>query len=333
MNITLGVPRIKEIINASKKISSPIITAPLEISNDVTAARIVKGRIEKTLLGEVSSLIEEVYTRSECYLRIQLDMKAIQALQLDIDAYTVMHSIYNTKKLKLKQGIIAKSEETLLLYPNQAQGDGIIFNLQRVKSLLPSVVVRGLEHVNRAVINNTADDSKPSYNLLVEGYNLLRVMGTLGVKGKESYSNHVEEMRSVLGIEAARLTIMKEIHNTMESHGLSIDPRHVSLLADIMTYRGEILGITRFGVAKMKESVLMLASFEKTADHLFEAAIRGTKDKITGVSECIIMGNQIPVGTGLFSLLHAVQPNQQIQTKLFEKKSLLLNSINTKLKI
>lgn len=35
---------------------------------------------------------------------------------------------------------------------------------------------------------------------------------------------------------------------------------------------GEVLGITRFGVAKMRESVLMLASFEKTTDHLFDAA-------------------------------------------------------------
>jgi DNA-directed RNA polymerase III subunit RPC1 len=92
-------------------------------------------------------------------------------------------------------------------------------------------------------------------------------------------------MEKVLGIEAARATIMKEIHTTMDGHGLTIDPRHVSLLADIMTYRGETLGITRFGVTKMKQSVLMLASFEKTADHLFEAAIRGTQDAISGVSE------------------------------------------------
>lgn len=93
-------------------------------------------------------------------------------------------------------------------------------------------------------------------------------------------------MEKVLGIEAARATIMKEIHTTMDGHGLTVDPRHVSLLADIMTYRGEVLGITRFGVTKMKQSVLMLASFEKTADHLFEAAIRGTSDAISGVSEC-----------------------------------------------
>ena len=55
-----------------------------------------------------------------------------------------------------------------------------------------------------------------------------------------------------------------------QGHGMSIDARHTMLLADLMTYRGEVLGITRYGLAKMKESVLMLASFEKTAEHLFQ---------------------------------------------------------------
>ena len=51
------------------------------------------------------------------------------------------------------------------------------------------------------------------------------------------------------------------------------------------------MGITRFGVAKMKDSVLMLASFEKTTDHLFDASAVGKTDGISGVSESIIIGN------------------------------------------
>ena len=90
----------------------------------------------------------------------------------------------------------------------------------------------------------------------------------------------------------------------MKAHGMSIDARHSMLLADVMTYKGEVLGITRFGMAKMKDSVLMLASFEKTTDHLFDAALRGRVDTIDGVSECIIMGIPMPVGTGMFRLKH-----------------------------
>ncbi|KAI7620024.1 hypothetical protein KC346_g4324, partial [Hortaea werneckii] len=65
----------------------------------------------------------------------------------------------------------------------------------------------------------------------------------------------------------------------------------------------DILGITRFGLAKMRDSVLQLASFEKTPDHLFEAAVRMKKDEIRGVSECIIMGQSMSVGTGAMSVV------------------------------
>merc|ERR1711990_1363096 len=64
------------------------------------------------------------------------------------------------------------------------------------------------------------------------------------------------------------------------------------------------MGITRFGIAKMKDSVFMLASFEKTSDHLFEAAVHNRVDKIEGVSECIITGIPMPVGTGLPRIMH-----------------------------
>ena len=62
MNVTLGVPRIKEIINATEKISTPIIKAKLENESSSVAARIVKGRIEKTELGDIAEYIKEVYS-------------------------------------------------------------------------------------------------------------------------------------------------------------------------------------------------------------------------------------------------------------------------------
>jgi len=146
------------------------------------------------------------------------------------------------------------------------------------------------------------------YKLFVEGDNLREVLATKGVSGRRTTSNNTLEVAATLGIEAARTTIMREIQYTMESHGMSIDRRHIMLLADLMTCRGEVLGITRHGLAKMKESVLMLASFEKTSDHLFDAAYYGQKDAIRGVSECIIMGIPMPVGTGLMRLLQKPKP-------------------------
>merc|ERR1719272_2888934 len=89
----------------------------------------------------------------------------------------------------------------------------------------------------------------------------------------------------------------------MSAYGIGIDCRHLMLLSDVMTFKGMVLGITRFGVSKMRESVLMLASFERTTDHLFDAAAHGRKDAIVGVSECIIMGIPTPLGSGAFKLI------------------------------
>ncbi|KAJ1494610.1 hypothetical protein T484DRAFT_1764933 [Baffinella frigidus] len=87
------------------------------------------------------------------------------------------------------------------------------------------------------------------------------------------------------------------------------------LLADVMTFKGEVLGITRFGLAKMKESVLMLASFEKTVDHLFDAAIHGRSDRIVGVSECIILGTPVQIGTGAFKVMFGDESPAPVQRR------------------
>lgn len=84
MNVTLGVPRIKEIINATKEISTPIISAKLVNEKDSISSRMVKGRIEKTLLGDIASYIKEVYTPKGCYIGIELDLDAIEALKLEL---------------------------------------------------------------------------------------------------------------------------------------------------------------------------------------------------------------------------------------------------------
>lgn len=108
----------------------------------------------------------------------------------------------------------------------------------------------------------------------------------------------------------------------MQAHGLSVDKHHLKLLADCMTSSGTVLGITRFGIQRMRTSTLMLASFEMTVDHLFEAAIHSRKDEISGVSERIIMGVPIPLGTGLFNLLRSTT-EQSIPPKTLRRDILL----------
>lgn len=328
MNITQGVPRIKEIINASKTISTPIITAHLENDTDPEFARQVKGRIEKTTLGEVTEYLEEVYVPYDCFLIIKLDIERIRLLKLEVDADSIKYSICISKlKIKPPQVIVqTPSVITIKPLPGKETLDG---NLRSLKESLPNVIIKGVPNVNRAVIHEEEENGVRRYKLLVEGDNLRDVMATPGVKGTKCTSNNTYQVWATLGIEAARSTIMSEIKLVMENHGMSIDHRHPMLVADLMTSRGEVLGITRHGLAKMKESVLNLASFEKTADHLFDAAYHGQTDAITGVSESIIMGIPMSIGTGLFKLLHRTDRETEIKKRplLFEDPQFHTNTL------
>ncbi|CAA2978937.1 DNA-directed RNA polymerase III subunit 1 [Olea europaea subsp. europaea] len=309
MNVTLGVPRIKEIINAAKRISTPIITAVLEYDDNVILAKMVKGRVEKTLLGQIAKSIKAVQESLRAKIVITLDMKTIQDSQLAIDARRVKESILQTPKLKLKDKDVNVLDERKLQVFLETDRSKIQFELQSLRNKLSKVVVKGINSVERAIINRYTDkkDGKEKHNLLVEGTGLLAVMGIQGVVGQKTKSNHVIEVQQTLGIEAARKVIIDEIQYTMSSHGMTIDIRHMKLLADLMTFKGEVLGITRHGVQKMRDSVLMLASFEKTADHLFNASVHGREDKIEGVSECIIMGIPMQIGTGMFKLRQSMK--------------------------
>ncbi|WVR08988.1 hypothetical protein IAU60_006048 [Kwoniella sp. DSM 27419] len=325
MNVTLGVPRIKEIINAAKVISTPIITAEMAIPTSETAARIVKGRIEKTVLGDIASCIEESWTNANAYIEIHIDMKAIRRLQLEITLESIKWALVAAPKLKIPEGSIHVSEKTsrVRLWIDEPAKDkdksaGIYERLKYLKRAIADVQVKGLPMVDRGVVTKDEKNEK-IHRLLVTGYGLSEVMGTEGVDGLKTKTNHVMETQKVLGIEAARQTIYNEIQTTMKSHGMSIDPRHVMLLGDVMTYKGEVLGITRFGVQKMKDSVLMLASFEKTTDHLFDASLYSKKDEIQGVSECIIMGTPAPgCGTSLASIVTPAPLLPRKKTLLFE---------------
>ncbi|KAI9497890.1 hypothetical protein BDB00DRAFT_755731 [Zychaea mexicana] len=235
MNVTLGVPRIKEIINAAKIISTPIITCALHADKDVRAARVVKGRVERTLLGDVAMYMEEVYDRDETYILIRLDLDAINKLQLETNLYEIANAIQTFPKLKMSHLDVQTSRPDLIrVYVHSKQDESVYYNIKAIKRILPSVIITGLPTVVRAVISEK-EGKQGTKQLLVEGYGLLKVMTTDGIIGEKTTSNHIMEICEVLGIEAARNTIINEIQMTMESHGMTIDHRHVFLLGDIMT--------------------------------------------------------------------------------------------------
>ncbi|KAF2665315.1 DNA-directed RNA polymerase III [Microthyrium microscopicum] len=331
MSITGGVPRIKEIINAAKKISTPVINCVLMNKSDPNAARYVQSRIEKTYLRDIARNIEDEWASHSGCIRVVIDMAAVSSLQLDITIQDIAKSIAKTKGLKLKpENVTIIGDHILQIMPKAPEAEVEMMDLdgnetdeengtkrggkrkskggsaayyQSVLELrrnILSVVVKGHPDTSRAIISQSEKNGQKQYELLVEGYGLKDCLGTEGVDGRLTATNGVMETCNVLGIEAARRVIIQEIQKVMES--MDIDDHHIHLLACIMTLKGEVLGITRFGMAKMGDSVLQLASFEKTPDHLFDAATKMKSDPISGVSESIIMGQTVKLGTGAASV-------------------------------
>lgn len=342
MSITQGVPRIKEIINASKTISTPVISCTLDSKYETVAGRVAKAMIEKTYLGDIIAYIEDVWSVSGGYINMRINWTTINKLGLRISLPQIADSIAHTKALRAMQvrpQIQGKSH--MRVYVNWSGGDDkatarkgraktrtadeMFGVLQDLKRALPAVVVKGYPDAQRAIVKK---DDKPDktgrepVSVLVEGYGLRACMTTDGINGYLTRSNNIIEVRDVLGIEAARQTIIIEISAVMG--GMDIDPRHMQLLADVMTYKGDVLGITRFGLAKMRDSVLQLASFEKTPDHLFNAAMAMKRDRIEGVSECIIMGRSMSIGTGAFKVVRRLGMDE---SKMGQKKSLFEEAI------
>ncbi|KAG5965333.1 hypothetical protein E4U57_004170 [Claviceps arundinis] len=332
MSITQGVPRIKEIINASKNISTPVITCPLMNDQQIEAARVVKGRIEKTYISDVLYFVEDEWRPSEGNVVLQIDKAALSDLHLGIGIHNIAESICKAKKLKVlrddmsimgdrivirvRDGSDMPAKKTHRVKIALEDSGDMLLRANFLRRALPGVPISGYSEATRAIIQTSEQNT---HKVLVEGYGLRECMTTEGVIGTQTRSNNVMECRDVLGIEAARSTIADEISQVMGDMG--IDPRHMQLLADVMTYKGEVLGITRFGLSKMRDSVLQLASFEKTPDHLFDAAAGMKTDQIEGVSECIIMGQTMSVGTGAFQVVRrlGMRPGDLAQKKtLFE---------------
>ncbi|OBT87197.1 hypothetical protein VE02_04737 [Pseudogymnoascus sp. 03VT05] len=314
MSITQGVPRIKEIINASKLISTPVMTCPLENPHDIVAARVVKGRIEKTYISDCIRFVEDMWSAKSATICLSVDVQGVSEMHLDITTADIANAILRNKKLKIPNDALDIIGDDIFVRVAHGSNTGtsgrsgaakkstdeasdLLLRVNHLKRTIPTIPVSGYPEATRAIIQQ----DKGENTVHVEGYGLRACMTTEGVIGTRVTTNSVVECNQVLGIEAARTTIANEIESVMSE--MNIDPRHMQLLADVMTYKGEILGITRFGLSKMRDSVLQLASFEKTPDHLFDAAAGMKKDSIEGVSECIIMGQTMSVGTGAFKVV------------------------------
>jgi len=171
--------------------------------------------------------------------------------------------------------------------------------LRRTATKVKGVPLRGIKGINRVVVKMEGNE----YVVYTEGSNLADILQLRGVDQTRTVTNNINEIEEVLGIEAARNSIIIEALKTLEEQGLDVDVRHIMLVADMMTHDGDMKQVGRHGVSGEKASVLARASFEVTTKHLLDACIRGEKDKLNGIIENVIAGQPIPLGTGLVELV------------------------------
>ncbi len=163
--------------------------------------------------------------------------------------------------------------------------------------------IKGIDGITRAVL--ARDEKTGRWYIVTEGSNLKEVLKVPSVDAERTMTNSILEIGEVLGIEAARNSIIKEAKGTLGEAGLNVDTRHIMLVSDLMTNDGAVKAIGRHGISGRKSSVLARAAFEITAPHLLRAAMNGEVDNLEGVAENIIVGQPVTLGTGAVNLVYS----------------------------
>ena len=288
INVTLGLPRLIEIVDARSTPSTPMMNIYLrdEYKLNPNLAKKVANQIEITRLNTVAD-IETDLTNLVIY--VIANKKTIEDKNITLDEL-----VDCIKKIR---GIDAKAEKDRIKI---TLDDPSYKKLLDVNEILKDLQVKGIDGIKRIIIRKEPNEG---YVIYSEGSNLEKVLEVAGIDPYRTTTNDIQAVGRVLGIEAARNMIIQEAHNTLSEQGLNVDLRHIMLVADIMTADGTIRAIGRHGVSKEKESVLSRAAFEITVAHLLHAAKRGETDKLGGVAENIIVGQPVNLGTGAVELI------------------------------
>jgi DNA-directed RNA polymerase subunit A' len=195
-------------------------------------------------------------------------------------------------RLQLQNATTKAKGDTLQIKPKKAD------TLKKMLSKVSAFHVKGVADIKRVLVTEESGE----WVIRTDGSNLSKVLEIVGVDTSRTTTNNVHEIAKTLGIEAARNALIHEAKGVLEEQGLDVDVRHVMLVADMMASTGEVQQIGRHGISGKKTSVLARAAFEITVPNIVEAAVKGEIDPLAGVTENVIVGQSIPIGTGLVEL-------------------------------
>ena len=313
VNVTQGLPRIIEIVDARKVPNTPTMNIYLEEFNskgkplrtNEKLARELAAGIETTTAIDIAAIDVEVTQR---YINLQLipanlklknmtGAEVLDKLSRALRLYIQSDNEDRPKVLKIIPGI-SKAEDLTNLATDPPTYTALLQLEDKIKKLR----LKGLPGISRANVQGPNKDGE--YYISTIGSNLTKVSEFAGVDRSRTYTNNISEIYDYLGIEAARQAIINEAYDTMAGAGLDVDIRHLIMVADVMSSEGEIRAIGRHGVSGTKHSILARSAFEVTVTHLLKAGIIGERDDLSGVTENIIVGQPVSLGTGSVELFY-----------------------------
>ncbi len=287
LNVTLGLPRLIEVMDARKEPTTPTMTIYLDESlrYDPEKAKEFAEKIKEVKVVNLAKSVRVDYLNM--VVEIELDEERMKEEGVTIEE--VLSKVEKTAKSK-----VDVKGNTLVIEP-------AVDSRRKLKKLIGKILdktIKGVKGIKKTIIVKEGNE----YVIKTEGTNLKKILKMKGVDPTRTVSNDIHEIAEVLGIEAARNAIIKEAMNVLEEQGLIVDIRHIMLVADAMTFYGEIKPIGRYGITGEKRSVLARAAFEATVSELFDAAVRGEVDTLEGVTESVVTGQKLPIGTGAIEL-------------------------------
>jgi len=291
INVTLGLPRLIEIVDARRVPSTPMmeIHFPKDVAASVEEVQKVVSEIELTKLLDIADIETDI---TNMQIIVHPDKPKIKSKNITMDD---IEAALN-KKSRIKNEVERVGEDKFII----KSGELSYKRLQQLLELTKNLKIKGIEGIARAILRKEPE----GYVVYTEGSNLARVLQIPNIDHNRVSTNNILEINDVLGIEAARGAIIREAHRTLSEQGLLVDIRHIMLVSDMMTSDGDVKAIGRHGISGRKSSVLARAAFEITTNHLLRAGIIGEEDHLGGVAENIIVGQPVTLGTGAVNLVY-----------------------------
>jgi len=297
-NVTLGLPRLIEIVDARRNPSTPTMNVFLEEKHrtDEKFAREVAQGIEQTRVERIAQSVEIDLAEGGIVVILDPDLMENKGATAELVAERL-----GTARPTL--GEVTQDGNRIIVTPELKEGEEAVLmaKLQKTFDKVRNALIKGQDGIKRVLIKKEGKELV----LYTEGTNLKGVLRTQGVDTTRTTSNHIHEIAETLGVEAARQIIIDEAKSVLDEQGLDVDIRHIMLVADLMTATGEIRQIGRHGISGEQSSVLARAAFEVTVRHLIQASIIGEEDQLRGITENVILGQSIPLGTGSLDLFMA----------------------------